>query len=129
MAYIIASQFLCQAEDGIRDRDVTGVQTCALPIYGGDPKAVEFPRALPDRPFDFSFSGLKTSVVTFLEKAERSGDLPPLADVAASLQEEIVDVLVDKTFNAVDQTGARIVGGGGGVLDNRRLPPRLGGAG
>jgi N6-L-threonylcarbamoyladenine synthase len=92
---------------------------------GGDPKAVEFPRALPDRPFDFSFSGLKTSVVTFLARAERSGDLPPLADVAASLQEAIVDVLVDKTFNAVDQTGARLVGGGGGVLANRRLRHRF----
>jgi N6-L-threonylcarbamoyladenine synthase len=93
---------------------------------GGDPKAVEFPRALPDRPFDFSFSGLKTSVVTFLEKAERSGDLPPLADVAASLQEAIVDVLVDKTFKAVDQTGASVVGGGGGGLANRRLRHRFG---
>jgi N6-L-threonylcarbamoyladenine synthase len=92
---------------------------------GGDPGTVEFPRALPDRPFDFSFSGLKTSVVTFIEKAEKGGHLPPLADVAASLQEAIVDVLVDKTFNAVDQTGARVVGGGGGVLANRRLRHRF----
>ncbi|MGH8913639.1 MAG: tRNA (adenosine(37)-N6)-threonylcarbamoyltransferase complex transferase subunit TsaD, partial [Acidimicrobiia bacterium] len=48
---------------------------------GGDPAAVAFPRALADRPFDFSFSGLKTSVVTFLEKAQESGDLPSLPDV------------------------------------------------
>ncbi len=92
---------------------------------GGDPTTVVFPRALPDRPYHFSFSGLKTSVVSFIEKARDSGDLPSLADVAASVQEAIVDVLVTKTFNAVDQTGARIVGGGGGVLANRRLRERF----
>ncbi|MGA8039947.1 MAG: tRNA (adenosine(37)-N6)-threonylcarbamoyltransferase complex transferase subunit TsaD [Acidimicrobiia bacterium] len=92
---------------------------------GGDPDAVSFPRALPDRPFHFSFSGLKTSVVTFIEKAKESGDLPSLPDVAASIQEAIVDVLVDKTFAAVDETGARTVGGGGGVLANRRLRQRF----
>jgi N6-L-threonylcarbamoyladenine synthase len=96
-----------------------------LASEGGDPAAVDFPRALADRPFHFSFSGLKTSVVTFLDKARKSGDLPPLADVAASVQEAIVDVLVDKTFKAVDGTGARIVGGGGGVLANRRLRERF----
>lgn len=92
---------------------------------GGDPAAVTFPRALPDRPYHFSFSGLKTSVVTFLDKAVRSGDLPTLPDVAASVQEAIVDVLVDKTFAAVDATGAPTVGGGGGVLANRRLRHRF----
>jgi N6-L-threonylcarbamoyladenine synthase len=91
----------------------------------GDPAAIAFPRALRDRPFDFSFSGLKTSVVTFLEKAKREGGVP-LADVAASIQEAIVDVLVDKTFNAVAETGARTVAGGGGVLANSRLRSRLG---
>jgi N6-L-threonylcarbamoyladenine synthase len=92
---------------------------------GGDPGAVDFPRALADRPFHFSFSGLKTSVVRFIEKAQESGDLPSLQDVAASVQEAIVDVLVEKTFNAVDQTGAKVVGGGGGVLANRRLRERF----
>lgn len=92
---------------------------------GGDASAVTFPRALPDRPYDFSFSGLKTSVVTFLDKANRSGDLPARADVAASLQEAIVDVLVDKTFRAADDTGVKVVAGGGGVLANRRLRQRF----
>jgi N6-L-threonylcarbamoyladenine synthase len=92
---------------------------------GGDPEAVAFPRALPDRPFDFSFSGLKTSVVTYIEKAHEADELPPLTDVAASVQEAIVDVLVDKTFKAVDETGAQVVGGGGGVLANRRLRHRF----
>ena len=91
----------------------------------GDPDAVAFPRALADRPYDFSFSGLKTAVVTYLENARDAGELPSRADVAASIQEAIVDVLVDKTFNAVDQTGVEVVAGGGGVLANRRLRVRL----
>jgi N6-L-threonylcarbamoyladenine synthase len=92
---------------------------------GGDPNAVRFPRALADRRHDFSFSGLKTSVMTFIEKARAADELPPLADVAASLQEAIVDVLVEKTLNAAEDTGAMVIGGGGGVLANRRLRQRL----
>lgn len=91
----------------------------------GDPDAVRFPRALPDRLFDFSFSGLKTAVVTYVRNHHREGSLPPMADLAASVQEAIVDVLVAKTFNAVDETGAGAVAGGGGVLANRRLRERL----
>lgn len=92
---------------------------------GGDPDAVRFPRALPDRRHDFSFSGLKTSVVTHLNKAKEAGSLPSRPDVAASIQEAIVDVLVAKTMNAVEDTGAAAVAGGGGVLANRRLRQRL----
>lgn len=92
---------------------------------GGDPEAIRFPRALRDRPYDFSFSGLKTSVTTYLEKAKVLGELPARADVSASIQEAIVDVLVEKTFNAVEATGVDVIGGGGGVLANRRLRQRL----
>jgi N6-L-threonylcarbamoyladenine synthase len=92
---------------------------------GGDPTLIEFPRALSDRRYDLSFSGLKTSVVTFLKKAVAAGSLPPLADVAASIQEAIVDALVEKTFNAVEDTNATSVAGGGGVLSNRRLRVRM----
>lgn len=92
---------------------------------GGDPSAVDFPRALKDRPYDFSFSGLKTSVITYLEKAKAAGELPERSDVSASIQEAIVDALVTKTFNAVEATGAEVVGGGGGVLANRRLREKL----
>ncbi|MCB2223174.1 MAG: tRNA (adenosine(37)-N6)-threonylcarbamoyltransferase complex transferase subunit TsaD [Actinobacteria bacterium] len=92
---------------------------------GGDPDAVRFPRALPDRPFDFSFSGLKTSVVTYVRKHHAAGTLPPIPDLAASIQEAIADVLVAKTFNAVEETGVRALAGGGGVLANRRLRARL----
>ena len=91
----------------------------------GDAAAIAFPRALADRPFDFSFSGLKTAVTTHLQTAKAAGNLPPLSDVAASVQEAIVDVLVDKTFNAVAETGVSVVAGGGGVLANRRLRARL----
>lgn len=93
---------------------------------GGDPAAITFPRALPDRRYHFSFSGLKTSVLTYLEKGRRSGDLAPLPDVAASLQEAIVDVLVAKTINACEDTGVTTIGAGGGVLANRRLRHKLG---
>jgi N6-L-threonylcarbamoyladenine synthase len=91
----------------------------------GDPAAIPFPRAIPDRRYDFSFSGLKTAVVTFVRQQRDSGSLPPLADVAASVQEAVVDSLVTKTFNAVEDTGARVVAGGGGVMANRRLRARL----
>ena len=91
----------------------------------GDPDAIRFPRALPGRRYDFSFSGLKTSVVTKLEKAEAAGTLPTAEDAAASIQEAIVDVLVQKTMNAVEDHRVEIVGGGGGVLANRRLRRRL----
>ena len=91
----------------------------------GDPAAIRFPRALPARRHHFSFSGLKTSVITFLEKAARRDELPGRADVAASVQEAIVDVLVEKTLNAVEDTGVRVIGAGGGVLANRRLRAKL----
>jgi N6-L-threonylcarbamoyladenine synthase len=91
----------------------------------GDPSVVAFPRALSDRPYDFSFSGLKTSVTTYVRKHHEAGTLPEMADLAASIQEAIVDVIVDKTFNAVEATGVPAVAGGGGVLANRRLRDRL----
>jgi N6-L-threonylcarbamoyladenine synthase len=97
-----------------------------LASEGGDPAAVEFPRAMPESPYGLSFSGLKTSVVNYIDNARRADELPSLADAAASIQEAIVDVLVAKTFNAVDDTGVGVVGGGGGVLANRRLRHRFG---
>lgn len=96
-----------------------------LAAEDGDPAAVAFPRALADRPYAVSFSGLKTSVATFVRKAKAAGELPPLADVAASVQEAIVDVLVQKTMRAVADTGVKVLGAGGGVIANRRLRARL----
>ncbi len=96
-----------------------------LAAENGDPAAVKFPRALADRPYQVSFSGLKTSVATFVRKAKAAGELPSRPDVAASIQEAIVDVLVQKTMRALDDTGAKVLGAGGGVIANRRLRARL----
>ncbi|MGQ0849250.1 MAG: tRNA (adenosine(37)-N6)-threonylcarbamoyltransferase complex transferase subunit TsaD [Actinomycetota bacterium] len=92
---------------------------------GGDPQAIRFPRGLAEQPYALSFSGLKTAVMTYLRKAQEANELPPLADVAASVQEAIIEVLVNKTFRAVDDTGVEVVGAGGGVLANRRLRRRF----
>jgi N6-L-threonylcarbamoyladenine synthase len=87
----------------------------------GDPTAVRFPRGLPERPYDFSFSGLKTSVVTHVRKHP---DLD-VADVAASFQEAVVDVLVTKARRAAAETGAKGLVLGGGVAANSRLRERV----
>ena len=83
----------------------------------GDATAIAFPRALPDRPYDFSFSGLKTSVVNYVRKHDEVST----EDVAASFQEAVVDVLVTKTRRAALDTGAKGIAIGGGVAANSRL--------
>jgi N6-L-threonylcarbamoyladenine synthase len=83
----------------------------------GDPEAVDFPRALPARPVDFRFSGLKTAVVNHV----RAHPEIPTADVAASFQAAVVDVLVTKALAAARDTGARAVCLGGGVGANSGL--------
>lgn len=87
----------------------------------GDPEAIAFPRALPDRPYDFSFSGLKTSVVNHVRKhPDVSAE-----DVAASFQEAVVDVLVTKTRRAAADVGAKGISIGGGVAANSRLREQI----
>ena len=83
----------------------------------GDRAAIAFPRAMRDEGFDFSFSGLKTSVVNHVRKN------PTVAtpDVAASFQEAVVDVLVAKARRAADEVGAKAICLGGGVAANSRL--------
>jgi N6-L-threonylcarbamoyladenine synthase len=94
---------------------------------GGDPGAVAFPRGLTapkDRAahrFDYSFSGLKTSVARWVERADAAGRPVPLADVAASFREAVVDVLVTKALDACAATGVPRLLLGGGVVANRRL--------
>lgn len=83
----------------------------------GDGTAIRFPRALPDRPYDFSFSGLKTAVVNHVRKHPDA----TTEDVAASFQEAVVDVLVTKTRQAAADTGAKGIAIGGGVAANSRL--------
>ena len=90
----------------------------------GDPAAVAFPRGLTgprDAPFDFSFSGLKTAVARHVEALERAGTAVPVADVAASFQEAVVDVLTAKAVRAARERGMDVLLLGGGVAANSRL--------
>ncbi|HLY82346.1 MAG TPA: tRNA (adenosine(37)-N6)-threonylcarbamoyltransferase complex transferase subunit TsaD, partial [Acidimicrobiales bacterium] len=90
----------------------------------GDPCAIPFPRGLRDGGYDFSFSGLKTSVITYVRKHPSAG----VADVAASFQEAVVDTLVSKARHAARDHGARAIGIGGGVAANSVLRERIRGA-
>ena len=93
----------------------------------GDRGAIAFPRGLTSRRdlerhrFDFSFSGLKTAVARYVETAEVDGRAVPVADVAASFQEAVCDVLSAKAMDACAATGATDLLIGGGVAANRRL--------
>ncbi|WP_395138746.1 tRNA (adenosine(37)-N6)-threonylcarbamoyltransferase complex transferase subunit TsaD [Armatimonas sp.] len=84
---------------------------------GGNPKAMTFPRALLPGTHEFSFSGLKTSV----RYALQGENLPPIADIAASFQEAVVDVLSKKTIAAANELGVERVLLAGGVSANTRL--------
>jgi N6-L-threonylcarbamoyladenine synthase len=87
----------------------------------GDPQAVAFPRAMLHDGLDFSFSGLKTSVVNYVRKHPDVA----AADVAASFQAAVVDVLVTKARRAAEQVGARGLVLGGGVAANSLLRERF----
>ncbi|MEW1977885.1 tRNA (adenosine(37)-N6)-threonylcarbamoyltransferase complex transferase subunit TsaD [Kocuria palustris] len=99
----------------------------------GDPKAFRFPRGLaagkymgsaeapgPHR-YDFSFSGLKTAVARVVEAFEAEGQEVPVADVAASFQESVADVITSKAMLAAREHGLSTLLLGGGVAANSRL--------
>jgi N6-L-threonylcarbamoyladenine synthase len=89
----------------------------------GDPARFDFPRSMiGSGDLNFSFSGLKTSVRYFLEKGYTAGDL---ADICASFQEAVVDVLVAKAISAARDCGRSLVAISGGVSANRRLGEKL----
>ncbi len=83
----------------------------------GDPGAVNFPRAMLDDGLNFSFSGLKTSVVNFVRKHPEVSSV----DIAASFQQAVSDVLVHKAMKAARDVGATGVVLGGGVAANTQL--------
>ena len=89
--------------------------------------AVSFPRPqLHSGDLTFSFSGLKTSLLYYLKNAKKTVDTRlPVADIAASYQEAIVDVLVEKLCRAARQYGANAISVVGGVAANSRLRERL----
>lgn len=96
----------------------------------GDKDAIHFPRAsFNDGSLDFSFSGLKTSVLNYINKAKMEGREVNNADIAASFQEAVVDVLVDRSMTAVLMKKADKIAIAGGVAANSRLREKLTDAG
>jgi len=91
---------------------------------GANPKAVVFPRAMKDSP-DFSFSGLKTSLLTMLKKRGRDFAPEELPYIVASYQEAIVDVLLEKTIKAAKDNDVNRIVVCGGVAANSRLRERF----
>jgi N6-L-threonylcarbamoyladenine synthase len=87
----------------------------------GDPDAIAFPRAMSDAPYAFSFAGLKTAVARWVEARRRAGEPVPVADVAASFQEAVADVLTAKAVRAARDREVGHVLIGGGVAANSRL--------
>jgi len=85
------------------------------------PRGLTSGRDLERHRFDFSFSGLKTSVARWVEARERAGEPVPVADVAASFQEAVVDVLTRKAVLACREQGVDDLLIGGGVAANTRL--------
>ena len=92
----------------------------------GDERFVEFPRAyLGKDSLDFSFSGLKTAVLNYLQPLDEDQIREHLADIAASFQAAVVEVLVEKTFRAAREKRIDTVAVAGGVACNRRLRREL----
>ena len=88
----------------------------------GNPKAIEFPRAsVGDSPYDFSFSGIKSAVLNYLNGAEMKGLEVNKADVAASFQQAVIDVLADHTVQAAVDYNMKTVALAGGVAANSLL--------
>ncbi|PZU44346.1 MAG: tRNA (adenosine(37)-N6)-threonylcarbamoyltransferase complex transferase subunit TsaD [Arsenicicoccus sp.] len=93
----------------------------------GDQVAIDFPRGLTSgrdlqrHRFDYSFSGLKTAVARWVQAREAAGEPVPVADVAASFQEAVVDVLTRKAVLACSEHGVDDLLIGGGVAANSRL--------
>ena len=88
----------------------------------GDPHAIDFPRGVVrDAPYSFTFSGLKTAVARWVEAKQRDGEPVPVADVAASFQEAVTDVLTARAIAACREHGVGSLVVGGGVAANSRL--------
>jgi N6-L-threonylcarbamoyladenine synthase len=92
----------------------------------GNPHAIRFPRSMErSGDFDFSMSGLKTSVLRYVKAETAAGRDIDLPDLAASFQEAIVDVQVQKTLEAAAKLDIGTVLMGGGVVANTRLRERM----
>lgn len=88
---------------------------------GGNPQSYQFPRARLEGTWDFSFSGLKTAVLRVVHQFEEKNQPLPVADLAASFQAAVVDVLVTKTVRAAQVFKAKEILVAGGVSANKAL--------
>ena len=92
----------------------------------GNPNAINFPRVRIDKnSLDFSFSGVKTSVINYLHKAEQQGVMVNKADVAASFQDAVTDVLCEHTIEAAISNNSKIITIAGGVASNSELREKM----
>ena len=92
----------------------------------GNPDAIVFPRVSREEDsFDFSFSGIKSAVLNYLNKARMTGEPINVNDVAAGFQEAVVEVLVEKTIRAARARGVEKVAMAGGVSANSSLRKRM----
>ena len=92
----------------------------------GNGKAIDFPRVMLEKgSYDFSFSGLKTAVLNYAHNEEQKGNEINKADLAASFQEAVVDVLVEKSLMLLEETGYKQFAISGGVAANSRLRERF----
>jgi N6-L-threonylcarbamoyladenine synthase len=99
------------------------IDRCA---QSGDGNAISFPRTVfSDGSFDFSFSGLKTAVMNFVNSMKQKSLAYSVEDICASFQEACVDVLVRNTINAAEKVGIEKIAIAGGVAANSLLRKRM----
>ncbi len=88
----------------------------------GDANAITFPKAhISDAPYDFSFSGVKSAVLNYINGCQMKGESYNNADIAASFQKAVTDVLVENAMRAVDEYGLSKFAIAGGVASNSTL--------
>ena len=105
---------------------IMGGRAVAQAALGGDPRAVDFPRPLASTDsLDFSFSGLKTAVLNYVRRLSGPDLSSSVADIAASFQTAVVDVLVDRTERAMSHLKIPQVTLAGGVAANQILRDRM----
>ncbi|MDR1773284.1 MAG: tRNA (adenosine(37)-N6)-threonylcarbamoyltransferase complex transferase subunit TsaD [Clostridioides sp.] len=91
----------------------------------GNNEAIDFPRAYLNEGYDFSFSGLKSSVLNYINNKKMKNEEIIVEDVAASFQEAVVDVLANKAIHAAKEKSYKTITLSGGVAANKRLREKL----
>ncbi len=93
---------------------------------GGNPHAIQFPRGeVADNPYDFTFSGIKSAVLNYINKAQMKGEEIQVADLCASFQEAVTDSLVSRAIRLCTERGIDKLAIAGGVASNTHLRARL----